>query len=91
MTRFGELLGLELQRARRAHPTAINSPHEAVSVIEEEFLEFKAVVYSKRRDVEARQAMLRELVHTAAMCRRAAEDLRLTVREPEPRPRRQDQ
>lgn len=72
---FAELVAAELESARRKHQP-IASAHEAYAVILEELEEFKAEVF-KRAAMRSWDAMLTELVQTAAMCQRAAEDLNL--------------
>jgi hypothetical protein len=54
----------------------MNSAHEAWAVILEELEEFRLEVF-KRRERRDCKAMLQELIQTAAMCQRAAEDLGL--------------
>ena len=71
---FPAMVARELERARTLHTAKLNSPHEAAAVIREEFEEFWDEVKRKDRN---NLAMLKELVHTAAMCQRAAEDLQL--------------
>jgi hypothetical protein len=72
---FPELVAVELASARRKH-APMASAHEAYAVILEELEEFKAEVF-KRRAMRSWDDMLTELVQTAAMCQRAAEDLNL--------------
>lgn len=72
---FPELVAAELAAARRKH-APLASAHEAYAVILEELEEFKAEVF-KRRAMRSWEDMLIELVQTAAMCQRAAEDLNL--------------
>jgi hypothetical protein len=73
--RFAELVRLELDEARDAH-SDLHSAHEAWAVICEELEEFKAEVFRHQEDRDVGR-MLRELVQTAAMCQRTAEDLGL--------------
>lgn len=75
MRPFLKLVDNELVAARRKHPK-IADPHAAYAVILEELDEFWAEVKRQEHDGAA---MLRELVQTAAMCCRAAEDMRLRV------------
>jgi hypothetical protein len=78
MNKIEEFLAIvltEVQRARSLH-APLNSPHEAYAVILEELDEFKAEVWKKRAARDPR-AMREELIQIAAMCARAAEDLRL--------------
>ena len=63
----------ELEQAMRTYGP-IASPHEAHSVIGEEFEEFWEEVKERNQDTEA---MRRELIQTAAMCVRAIIDLKL--------------
>lgn len=72
---FWQLVTSELTEARDKH-AALNSAHEAWAVILEELEEFKIQVF-KRREYRDKREMLRELIQTAAMCQRAAEDLGL--------------
>jgi len=66
---------LELHFARKKH-AKLNSSHEALSVIQEEILEFQNEVFRKR-ELRDPLKMLSELVQVAAMCARTAEDLGL--------------
>ncbi len=77
-TDFADLVKDELAKARNNHPP-LNSAHEALAVIWEEFEEFKEEVF-RRETARIPEAMLLELVQTAAMCQRAAEDLALSGR-----------
>jgi hypothetical protein len=72
---FPELVAVELASARRKH-APMASAHEAYAVILEELEEFKTEVF-KRTAMRSCEGMLTELVQTAAMCQRAAEDLNL--------------
>jgi hypothetical protein len=72
---FPDLVARELETARRKH-APMASAHEAYAVILEELEEFKAEVF-KRAAMRSWDDMLIELVQTAAMCQRAAEDLNL--------------
>ncbi len=74
MSKFTQLLETELRRARTKHNTAIHNAHEAYGVIYEELDEFWDEVRAQKHDPDR---MLKELVQTAAMCARAAEDLRM--------------
>lgn len=71
-SRFATLVEQELVRARVKH-TALNSLHEGFAVILEELEEFKAEVF-KKREQRCAVNVLKELVQTAAMCHRLAED-----------------
>lgn len=63
----------ELARAREKHgPQPFNSRSEAIEVIREEFEEF---VVEARIGKKADAKAIKELVQTAAMCQRAAEDI----------------
>jgi hypothetical protein len=64
----------ELNRARALHARPFASAHEAAAIVREEYEEFWDEVKRKERNT---LEMLKELVHTAAMCQRAAEDLQL--------------
>lgn len=71
---FGALVDAELARARSLHPAPLNSLHEGYAVIKEECEEFWEEV--RRKDGKRNQdRLLAELVETAAMCRRTAEDV----------------
>jgi hypothetical protein len=63
----------ELSCARRYHRN-IQTVHEAIAVIREEYLEAEREVFAKRCD---RPALRKELVQLAAMCVRTIEDLGL--------------
>lgn len=71
---FADLVVDELHHARKLYPDPIHSSHEGYSIISEEIETFRDEV---RRQPTAREprTLLRELVQTAAMCRRTAEDL----------------
>lgn len=66
---------VELERAESKHPP-MHSAHEAYAVILEELDEFKEEVWKKTKNRDAAN-MYEELVQTAAMCLRAALNLRL--------------
>lgn len=70
MMTFQELVAMEITKARKKH-RGINSRHEGVAVILEEFEEFKESVFRDRPAGE----VLKELVQVAAMCQRMAEDV----------------
>jgi hypothetical protein len=72
--KFSDLVEGELEKAREKHTTKMYSAHEAFAVIFEELDEFWDEVRKKRPD---QVALLKELVQTAAMCQRAAEDIGL--------------
>jgi hypothetical protein len=65
----------ELRRAQTQH-APLNSAHEAIAVILEEFEEFKQEVW-KKRDARDPARMRAELIQIAAMAIRAIEDLGL--------------
>ena len=71
---FQALVACELARARAKHPSMKSDPH-AWAVIQEELDEFRDAYRSRHGGPTSH--ILIELVHTAAMCQRAAEDLRL--------------
>ncbi|MGH9892343.1 MAG: hypothetical protein ACREA0_10240 [bacterium] len=73
MRPFLKLVDHELLAARQKHPQ-IHDLHAAYSVILEEVDEFWGEV---KKQVPDRSNVLQELVQIAAMCCRAAEDLRL--------------
>jgi hypothetical protein len=70
----------EVAKARAKHPGEIHTPHEAFGVIWEELDEFWDEVRAQRHDPHQ---MLKELIQTAAMCQRAAEDLLLIATQSE--------
>jgi len=72
---FSSLVDAEVSEARREHEP-LHSAHEALAVIQEELVEFQAEVFRKRQERNEAE-LLKELIQTAAMCRRAAEDLGL--------------
>lgn len=72
-SRFASMVLLELNRARALHGN-LRSAHEGYAVILEELEEFKAEVFKRRQDRDVEQ-MVNELVQTAAMCQRLAEDV----------------
>jgi hypothetical protein len=75
---FPQMVETELAKAREAHGP-VNSLHEGYAIIKEELGEFWRQVQRwhsqghKGRDTSDRKA-LKELVQTAAMCQRTAED-----------------
>jgi hypothetical protein len=79
MSVFAQLVEMALEQTRAKH-APLNSAHEAYAVILEELDEFKSEVW-KKREARDRQQMLTELVHVAATCQRAAEDLNLGFKE----------
>lgn len=72
LTGFAAAMVAELARARAKHQTPIHNAHEAYGVIYEELDEFWDEVRAQKHDPAK---MLKELIQTAAMCMRAAEDL----------------
>ena len=74
---FWQLVTSELLEARSKH-AALNSAHEAWAVILEKLEEFKVETF-RRRECRDKSMMFRELIQTAAMCQRAAEDLGLII------------
>lgn len=72
---FAQMVARELNGAREAHDP-INSAHEGYAVILEELYEFWDECRAKRA-ARSPERMLRELVQTAAMAQRTAEDLGL--------------
>ena len=72
MKSFQQLVSEELANARAKH-RGLNTKHEALAVIMEEFEEFKEAVF---RDMPTEES-LKELIQLAAMCQRAAEDVGL--------------
>lgn len=79
---FTELQHDQVELARTKHSHNITSRHEALGVIEEEVHEFMLEVFAQH---PTDNDLLTELLHIAAMCQRAAEDLQLTPT-PEMRP-----
>lgn len=63
----------EMRRARSKHKP-LRSPHEAIAVIREEYLEAEREVYMRVVD---RSALREELIQLAAVTLRAVEDLGL--------------
>ncbi len=74
--KFNELVWSDLQRARSIHGP-IRSKHEGIAVIEEEFLELREQVFFSKD----KRKLLQELIQTAAMCQRMAEDIGLITEE----------
>lgn len=70
---FAELVAAEINGARAKH-RGVNSPHEGYAVIQEELDEFWDLVKSQ---APSGYELLLELVQTAAMCQRTAEDTKL--------------
>ena len=73
MSMFPEIVAKELEKARTKHPHDIRNGHEAYAVIKEELDEFWELVKADASPAE----MLKEIKQIAAMCQRAAEDLRM--------------
>lgn len=73
---FQGLVHEELISARAANKNKLNSAHEALAVIREEYTEFEIQVFLKPI-MRSKSGMLHELVQIAAMCQRTAEDLGL--------------
>ena len=73
MPDFAHEVEKELFAARCKFPTPMHGPHEAYGVIMEEVREFETVVF-KNGPLD-KKAAAEELLHIAAMCQRAAEDL----------------
>jgi hypothetical protein len=71
---FNKLVSDEINSARLKHPRKTSNHHEAYAVILEELDEYWDEV-KKKSSQRSNENMLMELVQTAAMCRRAAEDL----------------
>lgn len=75
---LAEAVRVEAERAASIHGP-MNSPHEALGVIREEYKEFEEEVFdfnlAKGRDT--RSKMRTELIQLAAMCLRAIHDLEL--------------
>ena len=75
MSEFSKMMEAELVKARAKFPAGMHGGHEAYGVIYEELCEF----FEEVREQEPNPArLLKELIQTAAMCARAAEDLGLT-------------
>ena len=72
---FLQMVHDELARARVAHGP-IQTAHEGWAVIFEELDEFWDLVRLKKEERDPAE-MLKELIQTAAMCQRTAEDLGL--------------
>lgn len=75
---FPTLVHDELERARELHPQPIQSDHEGIAVLREEYLEAEEEAFKKRDDRD-RVALLCELVQVAVVARRFAEDRELTA------------
>lgn len=71
---FLDMVETELAKAREKHATPFHNAHEAFAVIYEELDEFWDEVRAQKHD---KGKLLKELIQTAAMCYRAAEDLHL--------------
>jgi hypothetical protein len=73
MTRTDEILNAvkaELESAEKMHGP-MHSPHEALAVIREEYLEFEEEVFKKR---PVREALIEEAIQLAAMAVRFIKD-----------------
>jgi len=70
---FPEIVEAELAKARSKHSQGMLSGHEAYAVIQEEVDEFWELVKKDASPTE----MLKEVKQIAAMCQRAAEDLKM--------------
>ena len=73
---FADLVAKEVARARKKHGP-MKSHHEAVAVIEEEFIEFRESVFWPPKGQFTDDCAAQELVQLAAMCQRAFEDLKM--------------
>lgn len=62
--KFLQLVEAEVERSRLKHGD-LKSAHELLGVLDEEFFEVKLEIYKQKIDKEA---LLKELVHLAAMC-----------------------
>lgn len=71
--RFDVLVDTELARARRKHGKPFNSEPEGWAVIQEELDEFRDAYRARHGGPKTK--CIAELIETAAMCRRAFEDL----------------
>ncbi len=69
-----QLVLTELLRAQRKH-APIHSSHEAVGVIDEEFVEFKTEVYAAQFDGDRLEEKAREATELAAMAVRFLVDI----------------
>ena len=69
---FEELVKYTLHDARQQHPGTMNSAHEGLAVLLEEYREFEAEVFRKERN---NFDVLAELASIAAMCQRFSEDV----------------
>lgn len=66
-----EIIKQDLDRSRTVFDD-MNTYHEGISVIREEYLELERIVFSK---TQSRDDMRKEAIHLAAMCIRFIEDL----------------
>jgi NTP pyrophosphatase (non-canonical NTP hydrolase) len=73
MTKFNELVKLELKRARKMHGP-VNSIHEGYSVILEELDEVWEEVKKKTKERDM-DNLFKELIQVAAMAQKMAEDV----------------
>lgn len=71
---FFEKVLVELTAARSAYPKPINSLHEGLALIQEEFCEFQSELFSTKNGQADRAAVLKELVQIVAMCFATAQD-----------------
>jgi hypothetical protein len=76
---FPEHVEAELASARIKHPRMIQGAHDGYAKILEELDEFWEIVKAKEENRDADE-MLKELIQTAAMCQRTAEDIGLLYR-----------
>lgn len=67
----------EVSRACMKHPTPIRSVAEGLAIVEEEAFELKMECYKSKKDDKA---LYEELIQTAAMCVRMADDLNLRAK-----------
>jgi len=68
---YKEMIDAELVKAR-ANFRPINTFHEGIAIIREEYLELEKAIFARERDEDE---IRKEAVQTAAMCVRLIEDL----------------
>ena len=72
MASFPSIVARQLERARLLHPKPMNSLHEGLGVLREEYVEVEQEIF--RKEVNP-MLILSELVDLAVVCQRLAEDV----------------